>query len=105
MLSLDVETRIYVGDVIFSTELSITSFLLRVLRTSVLSSQTLPLVRQGNQRRSDPQIREHVLKLVEIVEEFVFLFLDKLNFLGTWMKNVIICVETTSASLIYCNEL
>ena len=104
MLSLDVETRIYVGDVIFSTELSMTSFLLRVLRTSVFNSQTLPLVRQGNQRRSDPQ-SSRVLKLVEIVEEFVFLFVDKLNFLATWMKNVIICVETTSASLIHCNEL
>lgn len=104
MLSLDVETRIYVGDVIFSTELSMTSFLLRVLRTSVFNSQTLSLVRQGNQRRSDPQ-SSRVLKLVEIVEEFVFLFVDKLNFLGTWMKNVIICVETTSASLIHCNEL
>lgn len=104
MLSLDVETRIYVGDVIFSTELSMTSFLLRDLRKSVFSSQTLPLVRQGNQLRSDPQ-SSRVLKLVEIVEEFVFLFVGKLNFLRTWMKNVIICVETTSASLIHCNEL
>ena len=41
MLSLDVETRIYVGDVIFSTELSMTSFLLRAyLHGTTLSHAT-----------------------------------------------------------------